>query len=221
MRAEQLAGLLADARRAVADLLRTRRRYDADQDVDPDQLLDVIIYVSQHTRRLPQDALGAESLAQLVILRYLRAEIDRRQLSAIKGARKRKITWQRIGEAMGLTSRQGGEQAFLRLLESSEGGPKDEKKARAARAQGVRPDTRDEALRVFVQTLIDHRDQLPEDLVEDLDYLAPELHPGVAHQPVSRVFRSQIPVTLNDLRDLTLPPAVRAAVDQVRRAAGL
>lgn len=177
----------APASRAAA-LAAARAVYDRRAALDgqrlelfPDEGADlegVLLYLSAN-RRAPAAVLTADALAALVIADHLRGEADRWQARCTGWARELGVTWQALAPLLGVTTAQGAEQAHLRALSAHEGGVRDERVVRAARAhtRALAGDAGRSAavLRRLVEEFADPGLGLPPDLAEDAEDLWTDL----------------------------------------------
>ncbi len=215
----------ARAAAAVYERRRTCRPEDPDLDRFPDQgdLFGVLGYIGQR-RRVPPEVLAADALDELVIIAYLREELDRRELGAIRLARANGHTWPGIAVATGLRSGPGAQQRMRRLESRYEQrGPRSEVAAVAATraaAQEREATRRTSArLRAVLRGLYAQRHHLSEDLAEDVGNLSHELAPARADTSLSAGFVTSLRMLLMDVRRSSAYAVaeIRAAVDEGER----
>jgi hypothetical protein len=124
---------------SAAASIAARRAMAEDQalEVLPDDPAGVVHHILTH-RKVPVPYLCADALDGLAVIRALRADLDRDELSLIRMARGAGASWQGIAHASGITSRQGAEQRALRLEAERAGGQRLEPPARHRRRSARR-----------------------------------------------------------------------------------
>jgi hypothetical protein len=182
----------ADVVHAVYERRRAAKPEDPDLDrfPDPEDLPGVVAYLSRYQRVGP-DVLGADALDQLRILDHMLWKIDRARLAAMRAARRHGKTWQEIADALGVGTRQGAEALFVRLSHAAvhPGNKKVDQVARAERRLWQSEFAADHPpasppvtarvtrLRAFLDELLRNADQIPEGVVENLQYARDEIRP--------------------------------------------
>ena len=212
-----------DAASAAAGILDRRIRLGRDASTlpDVDDLFGVLRYVTSHPR-VPHPILEQDVQAQLVIIGYLRTELDRRQISVMGTAHTvLRVPWSRLAGWLGLRTAQAAEQTWLRLRSAHRvgGGPRSDRAARADRATIIDrprvealPRARLRLLLAVVGHLRELSPLVPDDLAEDLQGLGQEDTAAATLAMVRGIIRD-----LRSRRDLT--PAVVSAAAEIIAAA--
>lgn len=86
----------------------------------PDDPAGVVGWVIAH-QDVPRAVRAADALDCLLLVDGMRAVLDRREMSALRLARKVEVTWQQIAAASRLQSRQAARQRLLRLAGEYDG----------------------------------------------------------------------------------------------------
>ncbi len=218
-----LAPTAADAARAAARIYQ--RRLEAgdgrlERFPDTGDLFGVLGFVHQNQAQRPED-LAEDALGELTILRFLRAELERRLRLAILRARKGGVEWADLAEPIGVTSAQGAQQTLARLESvcvhedaRSEKAEIERRRAVDARARAASV-VAEGVLRGLAAALKTHRAALPDSLAEDIDALLTE----VGRRRFGDASLARARLLCDELDELSLvPQQLRAAMDELRTA---
>ena len=201
--------------------IRERRLECGDPDVggfpDPDDLLGVVNYVNRR-QRVPGRVLRADALDVLTITRHLRVQLDRREVVAIRTARKHRATYAELAPYMGVRTRQSAEQRYLRLRHAQQvqGGRRSEVQARQGgiedrpRVEADQPHEQAELLVRIVGRLTELAALVPDDLELELANLRRTTRPSATLAECRLLLRELV-----DRADLA--PALRRVVDDGAR----
>jgi hypothetical protein len=227
---------------AAAAAARIQRGREAARDPElslfpePADLFHVLHYVTRR-RRVPQHVLREDAKDVFVILEALRGEWERLTLAAIRFARglEKPIPWAELAVLMRTGTPQGAQQTLRRLesllADEHVPGRRSERVAIAAAreaavaAEQVKAEEQAAAaererlrtpLALFLRAVGEHRDQLDDDIVEDVDDLAAKVH-GRAVIPESAIAQARLLCDELEGRPTgQLPDEVLAAVGKVR-----
>lgn len=210
----------ADAAAAAARVWDRRSRCeDPDLGAWPgvDDLFGVLRYITRH-RRAPAWAVAADVLDELVIIDYLRGELDRRQMVAMGRGQRLGVAFRRMAEALRLRSPQAAEQTLLRLRSHRRqgGGPRSAIAARRDRHQLVDepaleplPSVQLRRLLTVVRELRGLVHVLPHEIAENVLYLADDV-------PPDRTLAHVRDIVDDLLAEAELAPEVAAVVEKAR-----
>jgi hypothetical protein len=186
-----------------------------------DHPLQVAQHVGRHRRGISREMMEADIADAWMILELVAAQVDLARRRLIEAGTERPphgagMTYVQIAPLVGQTSRAGVEALRRRLEAASEGLVKDTKAARAHKRGGVsaveQHDNVAVAAGVVVATLGRYRDQVPSELLDDLDDLLDELEaaaPGVAPTRLFAIYTADL---VRALYARTLPVELRAVV---------
>lgn len=208
--------------RTTVDAIRERRRDHPalDRFPDPDDPLGVIAYLTTYPQVSP-DAVRADALDQLTLLRCVRAVEEEHRLKTIRRARAAGVTWKELAGPLGVRSAQGAEQTALRLANLLEGsGRRDEKAGRdwrrdvAAPRPVVAADREPDPgpLRQLVARLLKLRGGLPDSLAEDVGDLRSEATEARAEMGYHEL-RGALRLLIADLRKHPVNEQLRAVLE--------
>lgn len=119
----------------IDDVLRRRQAAeDPDLELLGDDPAGVVAHVLAH-RQVPAQVIQADVDAALLIIRHLRAELDRQELALIRAGRAAGMEWAGLAGPLGVATKQAAEQRTLRLAAAHD----QQTEQRQLRVEGSRP----------------------------------------------------------------------------------